>query len=103
MDVTPQRTSSTRRKYLAALARGAGGRRDGYDSDEYESPKEKDLSDLAGAGNISTTYVVSWVAPSPDMWYLDDRGRESWDWDGQHSAIWQASNSREAGVVQSRC
>ena len=51
---------------------------------------------------LTIRLVVSWVAPAPDMWYLDDRGRESWDWDGQQSAIWQGPTSRDAGVVQSR-
>ena len=57
---------------------------------------------MTRAGLTSTINVVAWVDPSPDMWYLDDLGRESWDWDGQESAVWQGPTSREAGVVQSR-
>ena len=57
-------------------------------------------SSLLYNGNLRL--VVSWVGPAPDMWYLDDLGREIWDWDGQESAVLQDPSSREAGVVQSR-
>ena len=57
---------------------------------------------MTRAGITSITNVVSWVAPIPVMWCLDNLGRESWDWDGQESAVWQDPSSREAGVFQSR-
>ncbi len=50
--MTPRRLSTHRRKYLAALARTAGGRQDartlgdGYGSDDCETPKQRELSQL---------------------------------------------------------
>ena len=32
------------------------------------------------AATISISYVVSWVAPIPGMWCLDNLGRESGEW-----------------------
>ena len=58
---------------------------------------------MTRAGFTSITNVVSWVDPSPVMWYPDDLGRGSWDWEGQESAVLLIQISREAGVVKSRC
>ena len=58
---------------------------------------------MTRAGFTSITNVVAWVDPSPVMWYPDDLGRGSWDWEGQDSAVLQTKNSREAGVVKSWC
>ena len=58
---------------------------------------------MTTAGLTSITNVVAWVDPSPVMLYPDKLGRESWDWEGQESAVLQMRNAREAGVVKSWC
>ena len=70
-------------------------------TDPYAYALERNFMTRAGFTSISN--VVSWVDPSPVMWYLDNLGRESWDWEGQDSAVLQNQISREAGVVKSRC
>ena len=54
---------------------------------------------MTAAATISISYVVSWVAPIPGMWCLDDLGRESWDRDGQESVLQHALYPPEKGEV----
>ena len=74
MDVTPQRTSSVRRRYLSALSRKAGGRQDGYDSDEGGDEAYKDFVNLRRLRIVSialesqkvcTVQITSASAPAP--------------------------------------